>query len=94
MSKIKLIADIASNSKPVLIKITWDEKEDAGSDIFVRLKTIEEAYFLFSSLISRKLLLDDFSLVDIGKGERKNFIGGIKHLESSIYKVSTFMRKW
>ena len=55
---------------------------------------MEEAYFLFSTIITRKLLLDDFALVDIGKEFNKSFEGGIKKLDSFIYKVSTFMRKW
>lgn len=93
-TKIKLIGESEEDRlRPTLIKLTWGGPEEE-ENIFVRFKSVEEAYFLFASVISRKLLLEEFVLIDTCRTENKGFESGIKSIEGEIYKTSTFMRKW
>lgn len=71
ISKIKVIAQHGeSDNKKRKLKITFIDEEDTKRIIFIHLEDdYEKLYFLMSGIIVRKLLLDDFCITELKKGE-------------------------
>lgn len=59
-----------SDNKKRKLKITFIDEEDTKRIIFIHLEDdYEKLYFLMSGIIVRKLLLDDFCITELKKGE-------------------------
>ena len=108
IKKIKLKGDESEeeknkveSAKGKVVKITWQEDEEE-SNIFIKTESWQQSYYLFSAIITRKLLIEQFVLHDssniwhdISKSPEK--IEGdyftINCLKIST-QVSNYFRKW
>lgn len=81
-------------NKNKIVKINWSEDNHPDLVVFVLPDTPEEAYYLFSAIITRKMLIEDFVINDISTVYRNTFEGGILSVEAEIPKLSTYLKKW
>ena len=95
ISKAKLIG-VHGDDKKRKIKLNFSNEEDEKV-ILIHTENTEELYFVFSGIIVRKLILENFLITEIAEKKYENFNESPQSYEGEIYKMSGYMgfqNKW